>query len=103
MTRAVNNKFFETRDYSMFKKIRGNRPVDESHVKQLKKLIAEKDLMDPIPVNANKELEDGQHTLQPRKLKRNKTKMDLASRSQKRRDRAMQMSSLCMRSSRGVH
>ena len=41
MARAVNNKFFETRDYSMFKKIRGNRPVDEAHVKQLKKLIAD--------------------------------------------------------------
>ena len=67
MTRAVNNKFFETRDYSMFKKVRGNRPVDESHVKQLKKLIADKDLMDPIRVNANKEVVDGQHTLQARK------------------------------------
>ena len=67
MARAVNNKFFETKDYSMFKKIRGNRPVDESHVKQLKKLIAEKDLMDPIRVNQNKEVVDGQHTLQARK------------------------------------
>ena len=67
MTRAVNNKFFETRDYSMFKKIRGNRPVDEAHVKQLKKLIADKDLMDPIRVNQNKEVVDGQHTLQARK------------------------------------
>ena len=67
MARAVNNKFFETRDYSMFKKVRGNRPVDEAHVKQLKKLIAEKDLMDPIRVNSNIEVVDGQHTLQARK------------------------------------
>ena len=67
MSRAVNNKFFETRDYSMFKKVRGNRPVDQAHVKQLKKLIAEKDLMDPIRVNSNIEVVDGQHTLQARK------------------------------------
>ena len=67
MTRAVNNKFFETRDYSMFKKVRGNRPVDQAHVQQLKKLIADKDLMDPIRVNANIEVVDGQHTLQARK------------------------------------
>ena len=44
MSRAVNNKFFETRDYSMFKKVRGNRPVDQAHVQQLKKLIADKDM-----------------------------------------------------------
>ncbi len=67
MARAINNKFFETRDYSMFRKIRGNRPVDQAHVEQLKKLIADKDLMDPIRVNANKEVVDGQHTLQARK------------------------------------
>ena len=67
MSRAVNNKFFETRDYSMFKKVRGNRPVDQAHVQQLKKLIADKDLMDPIRVNANIEVVDGQHTLQARK------------------------------------
>ena len=67
MARAVNNKFFETRDYSIFKKVRGNRPVDAAHVQQLKKLIADKDLMDPIRVNKNKEVVDGQHTLQARK------------------------------------
>ena len=65
--KSSNNKFFETRDYSMFKKVRGNRPVDQAHVKQLKKLIAEKDLMDPIRVNSNIEVVDGQHTLQARK------------------------------------
>jgi len=67
MNKAINNKYFETTDYSKFKKARGNRPVDEGHVKQLKKLIAAKDLYDPIRVNKNMEVIDGQHTLQARK------------------------------------
>jgi len=36
-------------------------------VQQLKKLIAEKDLYDPIRVNKNMEVVDGQHTLEARK------------------------------------
>tara|TARA_R100000426_G_scaffold10973_2_gene11456 strand:- start:4856 stop:5638 length:783 start_codon:yes stop_codon:yes gene_type:complete len=66
MTRAINN-YFETKDYSKFKKIRGNRPVDQTHVNALKKLIADKDLKDPIRVNKKNEVIDGQHTLQARK------------------------------------
>ena len=42
MNKAIQNKFFETTDYSKFKKTRGNRPVDEAHVQQLKKLISRK-------------------------------------------------------------
>ena len=38
MNNAIKNKYFETTDYSKFKKARGNRPVDEAHVNQLKKL-----------------------------------------------------------------
>ena len=45
MNNAIKNKYFETTDYSKFKKARGNRPVDESHVAQLKRLIAEKRVM----------------------------------------------------------
>ena len=67
MNNAIKNKFFETTDYSKFKKARGNRPVDDAHVAQLKRLIAEKDLYDPIRVNQNMEVIDGQHTLQARK------------------------------------
>ncbi len=67
MNSQIKNKYFETTDYSKFKKARGNRPVDEGHVNQLKKLIAEKDLYDPIRVNQNMEVVDGQHTLQARK------------------------------------
>ena len=67
MNNAIKNKYFETTDYSKFKKARGNRPVDEAHVNQLKKLIADKDLHDPIRVNKNMEVIDGQHTLQARK------------------------------------
>ena len=39
MNKKIENKFFETTDYTRFKKTRGNRPVDEAHVAQLKKLI----------------------------------------------------------------
>ena len=67
MNNPIKGKYFETTDYSKFKKARGNRPVDETHVQQLKKLIAEKDLYDPIRVNQNMEVIDGQHTLQARK------------------------------------
>ena len=67
MNKLINNKYFETTDYSKFKKARGNRPVDDTHVRQLKALIAEKDLKDPIRVNKNMEVIDGQHTLQARK------------------------------------
>jgi hypothetical protein len=67
MNLQIKNKYFETTEYTKFKKARGNRPVDEGHVKQLKKLIAEKDLYDPIRVNKDMEVIDGQHTLQARK------------------------------------
>ncbi len=67
MDNSIKNKYFETTDYTKFKKARGNRPVDQGHVSQLKKLIAEKDLKDPIRVNKNMEVIDGQHTLQARK------------------------------------
>jgi len=67
MNTLIKNKFFETTDYNRFKKTRGNRPVDPTHVEQLKKLIAEKDLYDPIRVNKNMEVIDGQHTLEARK------------------------------------
>ena len=67
MNKKIENKFIETTDYTRFKKTRGNRPVDEAHVAQLKKLIADKDLYDPIRVNKNMEVIDGQHTLEARK------------------------------------
>ena len=67
MNKAIVNKFFETTDYTKFKKTRGNRPVDAAHVEQLKKLISDRDLEDPIRVNKNMEVIDGQHTLEARK------------------------------------
>jgi len=63
----IKNKLFETRDYSIFKRSRGNRPVDKAHVAQLKKLIADKDIGDPVKVNRGLEVIDGQHTLQARR------------------------------------
>jgi len=66
MNKAIVNKFFETTDYTKFKKTRGNRPVDPAHVEQLKKLISDKDLFDPIRVNKDMEVIDGQHTLEAR-------------------------------------
>ena len=37
MNNQIKNKYFETTDYSKFRKARGNRPLDEAHVKQLKR------------------------------------------------------------------
>jgi hypothetical protein len=67
MNKQIANKYFETTDYTRFKKTRGNRPIDQAHVLQLKKLISEKDLLDPIRVNKSMEVIDGQHTLEARK------------------------------------
>ena len=36
---------FITKDYSQFKKTKGNRPISLSHVAKIKKAIAHKDLM----------------------------------------------------------
>ena len=58
---------FVTKNYSQFKKTKGNRPISESHVSKIKKAIAAKDLKLPILVTKNMEIRDGHHTFQARK------------------------------------
>ena len=48
MTKKKMTNCFVTRDYSLFKKTRGNRPIKQSHVERIKKAIAAKDLKLPI-------------------------------------------------------
>lgn len=58
-------KIITTKDYSSFKTITGNRQVSDNHVKQLAASIAAQNLLpyNPILVNENMEVIDGQHRL----------------------------------------
>jgi len=67
MTKEVKGKYFVTKDYGIFKKSKGNREVDSTHVDRIKRLIAERDLKTPVIVNKKMEIVDGQHTAQARK------------------------------------
>lgn len=59
-----------TTDYDMFKFIMSNRDTDRTHVKKLAKAIREKNLLhlNPIIVNENYEVIDGQHRLEAAKM-----------------------------------
>lgn len=57
-------KIEETKDYSLFKKQANNRPVSISKVNELVNSFKQKVLIDPIIVNENFEVIDGQHRLQ---------------------------------------
>ena len=72
--KEIKNKYFATKDYSLFKKSRGNREVDPVHVERIKRLIADKDTKAAITVNKNYEVIDGQHTLKARKEKLSRLK-----------------------------
>jgi len=65
--KQIKNAFFETKEYSLFKKGKGNRQINDAHVARIKKLIAAKDTKAPIFVNKDYEIIDGHHTLQARK------------------------------------
>jgi len=58
---------FVTKNYSQFKKTRGNRPISPHHVSKIKKAIAHKDLKLPIIVTKKGDIRDGHHTFQARK------------------------------------
>ena len=62
-----DNVIHITRDYSMFKTVKGNREIDKGHVQKLIREMKKKDLDLPIFINENDEVVDGQHTLQARK------------------------------------
>lgn len=61
------SNFFVTKNYGQFKKTKGNRPINPSHVNKIKKAIAVKDLKFPIFVTKNMEIREGHHTFQARK------------------------------------
>ena len=50
-----------TRDYDAFSFLKGNRPVDEKHVRKLVESMKQEYLQRPIDVNENFEIIDGQH------------------------------------------
>ena len=58
---------FVTKNYSQFKKTKGNRPINLRHVSKIKKAIAHKDLKLPIIVTKKGDIRDGHHTFQARK------------------------------------
>jgi len=61
------SNFFVTKNYGQFKKTKGNRPLNVSHVNKIKKAIAVKDLKLPILVTKQMDIRDGHHTFQARK------------------------------------
>ena len=62
---------FITKNYSQFRKTKGNRNIDPAHVKAIKKSIAARDLKIPIFVCQEKEgffrIREGHHTFEARK------------------------------------
>lgn len=56
----------KTTDYKIFKRVQGNRPVDVNHVKSLISSVAQKNLLENIPLIVNDKMEviDGQHRLE---------------------------------------
>jgi len=60
----INKKILKTFNYSQFKKIKGNREINDRHVNSLIKSIEEKGLIiHPAIVNEKMQVIDGQHRL----------------------------------------
>lgn len=66
---AIQITIYKTTNYNQFKSIKGNRKVDEAHVRAFQELISEKDFLDeaPILITPDKEIKDGQHRLEAAK------------------------------------
>ena len=62
------NKIHKTKDYSLFKYLKGNRAVNELHVRRLVEAIKEKDLQVPIIVDDKMFVVEGQHRLEAYKI-----------------------------------
>lgn len=54
---------YTTRNYDLFKSIKRNRPINDSHVAKLSESMSREMLFSPITVNENGEVIDGQHRL----------------------------------------
>lgn len=59
----IINQVYETNDYTIFKQLTGNRPYNMPNIKRLKDSFAKKQIENPIIVNENFEVIDGQHRL----------------------------------------
>jgi hypothetical protein len=57
----------KTTSYEIFKNLKGNRPINELHVKRLMDSFKISYLISPIIVNSNNEVIDGQHRLEAAK------------------------------------
>jgi hypothetical protein len=55
------NQVFQTKDYSVFKLLKGNRIINEINIERLKKSFSNAYLLAPIIVNKHYEIIDGQH------------------------------------------
>ena len=60
-------KIFETKDYSMFNALDGNRELNIAHVKKLEKSFQEQYLVSPILINEKFQIIDGQHRFEAAK------------------------------------
>ena len=63
-----NSKVYSTTEYNLFKKLRGNRAINELHVRRLVAAITEKDLQIPLIVDQDMNVLDGQHRLDAYKI-----------------------------------
>lgn len=69
---SVIKEVYSTSDYSKFKSIEGNREVDGGHVSRIIREFKEVGQLNPIIVNSDFEVVDGQHRLEAcKKSKRN--------------------------------
>jgi hypothetical protein len=60
-TESKESKILKTYDYEIFERMKGNRAINSSHVNNLVKSMKEKYIPQPITVNENMEIIDGQH------------------------------------------
>lgn len=66
MGRCIGN-IYEEKDYSKFKRLEANRAVTEGRVSKLVESLSEKEVMNPIVVNRNMEIIDGQGRFEAKK------------------------------------
>jgi hypothetical protein len=59
----TNEAIYRTKDYSLFKTVKGNRAVADHHVLNIMKSIMKKNMMNKLPIGINEKFEiiDGQH------------------------------------------
>ena len=61
LPQSKEGKILQTYDYKIFKRMKGNRIVSDRHISHLTKSMKEKYLPQPITVNEDMEIIDGQH------------------------------------------